>query len=217
MVVALLALFVALGGTSMAALRIGSKQVINNSIRGKDIRNGTLGGLDVKNNRLTGADIKNIRGVDVKDNSLTGADVFEPTLGTVPRAAAVNGLISSHQVKAKDDGPDVPILSAGGFQFLLHCNLGAANGSHIVIKNVSAGDDSLVDDNVNGDDDGDFNQGEEDNVNYSESGTDNIENSAFSAMSSRGRAIHGQSAILTSPSGFAGRPDCVGSVSVQGG
>ncbi len=220
MAVALLALFVALGGTSMAALRIGSRQIINNSVRGKDIRNGTLGGRDVKNNRLTGADIKGIRGVDVNDNSLTGADVLESSLGTVPsavRAASVPGLATSRQVKATDDGPDVPILSAGGFQFLLHCNLGAAAGSHIVIKNVNAGDDSAVDDNVNGDDDADFNQGEEDNVNYSQAGTDDIENSVFSAVGSKGSAIHGQSALMTSPSGFPGTPDCVASVSVQGG
>src|SRR3954453_21547145 len=145
MAVALIALFVALGGTSLAALRIGSREIVNNSVRGKDIRNGTLGGRDVKNNRLTGADIKGIRGVDVKDDSLTGADVLESSLGSVPnaaRAASVTGFTNSRQVKATDDGADVPIVSAGGFQFLLHCNLGAAAGSHIVIRNVSAGDDS---------------------------------------------------------------------------
>jgi hypothetical protein len=70
---------------------------------------------------------------------------------------------------------------------------------------------------MNGDEDSDFNLGEERNVNYSDTGTDGIENSAFSAVGSRGSAIHGQSVILTTPSGFAGGPDCVGSVSVQGG
>jgi hypothetical protein len=220
MAVALIALFVALGGTSLAALRIGTRQIVDNSVRGKDIRNGTLGGRDVKNNRLTGADVKGIRGVDVNDNSLTGADVLESSLGLVPRAiraAGVSGLSNSRQVRAIDDGPDVPILSAGGFQFLLHCNLGAALGSHIVIKNLSAGDDSQLDDNVNGDDDPDFNEGEEANVDYSETGSADIENSAFSAVGSKGSAIHGQAAILTSPSGFRGSPDCVGTLSVQGG
>lgn len=216
MVVALLALFVALGGSSLAALRIGSRQIVNNSVRGVDVRNGTLGGRDVKNNKLTGADIKNVRGVDVRDDSLTGADVLESSLGTVLRASTVNGLQNSRQVKAVDDGPDVPILSAGGFQFLLHCNLGAA-ASQIVIRNVSAGDDSQVDDNLNGATDPDFNEGDELGVNFSSTGTDDIENSAFSAIGSKVAAIHGQSAILTTPTGFAGAPDCVGSVSVQGG
>ena len=220
MVVALLALFVALGGTSFAALRIGSRQIINNSVRGKDVRNGTLGGRDVKNNRLTGADVKGIRGVDVNDNSLTGADVLESSLGAVPtaiRAAVVDGLQNSRQARATDGGSDVPLLSSGGFQFLVHCDLSNANTSRIVIKNVSAGDDSQLDDNINGDEDHDFDQGSENNVNYSDGATDNIENSAFSALGSKGSAIHGQSAILTTPGGFPGEPDCVGSVSVQGG
>jgi hypothetical protein len=217
MAVALLALFVALGGTSLAALRVGSRQIVNNSVRGVDIRNGTIRGRDVKNNKLTGADVKGIRGVDVNDNSLTGADVLEPSLGTVPNAAAVNGLRNSRQVKATDGGADVPIVSAGGFQFLVHCDLSNANTSRIVIRNVSAGDDSQLDDNINGDEDHDFDQGQADNVNYSDGAADNIENSAFSAIGSKGGAIHGQSAILTTPTGFPGTPDCVGSVSVQGG
>ena len=219
MAVALLALFVALGGTSLAALRIGSRQIVNNSVRGKDIRNGTLGGRDVKNNRLTGADIKGIRGVDVNDDSLTGADVLESSLGRVPRAVqavVVTGLQNSRQVKAADGGPDVAILTAGGFRFLVHCDLSNANTSRIVIENVSAGNDSQLDDNVNGDEDHDFDEGQEDNVNYSDGADDNIENSAFSAAGSKGSAIHGQSAILTTPTGFPGTPDCVGSVSVQG-
>ena len=57
-IVSLIALFVALGGSSYAALRIGSKQIANNSVRG----------------------------VDVRDNNLTGKDVRESRLGTVPNA-----------------------------------------------------------------------------------------------------------------------------------
>src|SRR4051794_40239266 len=176
MAVALIALFVALGGTSLAALRIGTRQIVDNSVRGVDVRNGTLGGRDVKNNKLTGADVKGIRGVDVKDDSLTGADVVESSLGTVPGAASVNGLRNSRQVKATDGGADVAVLSAGGFQFLVRCDLSNANTSRIVIRNVSAGDNSQLDDNVNGDEDHDFDQGQEDFVNYSDGATDNIEN-----------------------------------------
>lgn len=57
MVVALIALFIALGGTSYAALRIGSKNIKrgavtsraikNNDVRSKDIRNGTIAERDV--------------------------------------------------------------------------------------------------------------------------------------------------------------------------
>ena len=46
-VVALMALFVALGGTSYAATRIGSKQIKNNSVRGVDIKNRTIKSRDI--------------------------------------------------------------------------------------------------------------------------------------------------------------------------
>lgn len=68
MAVALVALFVALGGVSYAAATIGSAQIKNNSVRGKDIRNSSITGRDVKN------------------ESLGGRDVKESALGKVPRA-----------------------------------------------------------------------------------------------------------------------------------
>ena len=65
---ALIALFIALGGTGYAAATIGSGQIKNNSIRGKDVRN------------------SNLTGKDVKRNSLTGSDIAESRLGKVRRA-----------------------------------------------------------------------------------------------------------------------------------
>ncbi|MDQ3587776.1 MAG: hypothetical protein M3350_11115 [Actinomycetota bacterium] len=58
LVISLVALFVAFGGTSYAALRVGSKQIVNNSVRGKDIRNGTIAARDVKRNGLGGRSVK---------------------------------------------------------------------------------------------------------------------------------------------------------------
>jgi hypothetical protein len=51
-VVAYLALFVALGGTSFAALKIGSAEIRDNSVRGKDVRNNSLTGRDVNERGL---------------------------------------------------------------------------------------------------------------------------------------------------------------------
>lgn len=70
MAVALLALFVALGGSSYAALKINSRQIVNNSVRSKDLRN------------------NDVRSRDVRNNGLTGTDINEDTLGTVPNATA---------------------------------------------------------------------------------------------------------------------------------
>src|SRR3954453_2168813 len=72
MIVALLALFVALGGSSYAAIKVGSKQIVNNSIRGKDVRNGTL------------------RGKDSGKNTYTGKQIKESALGKVPSAASAD-------------------------------------------------------------------------------------------------------------------------------
>lgn len=80
--IALLALFVALGGAGYAAATVGSAQVKNNSLRGKDIRNGTITGRDVRNSGLAGRDVKN--------NSLSGRDIAEGKLGEVPRARSAD-------------------------------------------------------------------------------------------------------------------------------
>jgi hypothetical protein len=65
--VAVLALVLALAGTSYAAVQITSAQIKNGTIKGKDIKDRTITGKDVKDSSLTGA--------DVKDGSLTRADL----------------------------------------------------------------------------------------------------------------------------------------------
>ncbi len=80
MAVALLALFVALGGVSwgVATGTIGTRQIKNNSIRSTDIKNGQVSSRDLRNN--------DVRGKDVRRNTLTGADILESSLGKVPSA-----------------------------------------------------------------------------------------------------------------------------------
>lgn len=67
MVVALTALFLALGGSAYA-LVITGKSIKNNTVTGKDIRNGSL------------------RGKDVHANGLGGRAIKESSLGVVPAA-----------------------------------------------------------------------------------------------------------------------------------
>jgi hypothetical protein len=66
--VAIVALFVALGGTAAAKVLI----------TGADVKNHSLTGVDIKKRSLTGANIAN--------NSLTGKQIKESSLGQVPRA-----------------------------------------------------------------------------------------------------------------------------------
>ncbi len=94
-VLALLALFVALGGSATAAVLITGGSIKNGTIRGIDVRNGGLTGLDVKN------------------NTLVGGDVRESTLGRVP--AATNAVSAQNAANAGTlDGLDSSNLVPGG-------------------------------------------------------------------------------------------------------
>jgi hypothetical protein len=77
-VVATLALFVALGGTSYAVFHTTSRDVVDNTLRSRDVRNNTLRSRDVRERTLRARDL----GLD----SLGSGVVKESALGPVPRA-----------------------------------------------------------------------------------------------------------------------------------
>jgi len=81
-VVATLALFVALGGTSYAVLHVSSDDIVDNSLRSRDVRNGTLLSRDLRD--------RSVRARDVRANVLGTREIRESTLGLVPRAAEAN-------------------------------------------------------------------------------------------------------------------------------
>jgi hypothetical protein len=80
---ATIAVFIALGGSSYAALRITSKDVPKDALTGADIKK--LTGKDVTNNSLTGADVKQLRSADVANGSLLGADFAAGQLPAGPK------------------------------------------------------------------------------------------------------------------------------------
>jgi cytoskeletal protein RodZ len=100
--IALVALFVSLGGTSFAALVITGKNVKNGSLTGTDIKNNSVTGKDVKS--LTGSDIKNgsIGAGDVKSDALTGTQISEGTLGKVPSSANADKATSADKATNAD-------------------------------------------------------------------------------------------------------------------
>jgi hypothetical protein len=83
-VVATLALFIALGGTSYAVLHVGSDDVVDNSLRSRDIRDNSLRSRDISQ--------RTIRAGDIRSNSLGSKVVKEAALGTVPRASDADRL-----------------------------------------------------------------------------------------------------------------------------
>lgn len=114
MIVACLALFVALGGTSFAAVKLSKNSV---------------GQREIKKNGVASSEVKN--------NSLTGADIVESKLGQVPSAAsasnatnaanatnagAVNGqriIKINHKVAAAS--PDTVIFNENGLTITAKC------------------------------------------------------------------------------------------------
>lgn len=85
LLVAIVALFMALGGTSYAALKI----------TGKNVENSSLTGIDVKN--------KSLAEKELKPDTLTGGRIQEATLGTVPSATnADNAINAQTAAKAAD-------------------------------------------------------------------------------------------------------------------
>jgi hypothetical protein len=81
-VVATLALFVALGGGSYAAIKVTGRNVPRDALTGADIKN--LTGRDVRNNSLTGADVARLTTADVANGRLLAED-FAP--GQLPSGA----------------------------------------------------------------------------------------------------------------------------------
>ena len=84
MAVALIALFVSLGGVSygLATGSIDSREIRNNTIRTQDIRNNQVRGRDIRNST--------IQGKDVALDTLTGLDIKESKLGKVPSAGTAD-------------------------------------------------------------------------------------------------------------------------------
>jgi hypothetical protein len=72
-VMATVAVFVALGGSSYAALQVTSKNVPRDALTGADIKN--LTGTDVRNDSLTGVDVKNLRSADIANGQLLAEDL----------------------------------------------------------------------------------------------------------------------------------------------
>ncbi len=78
MVVALIALFVAIGGVSWAAATIGTNDIQNGAVTAKKLHKKSVTRKKIKKNAVNGK--------KVKDDSLTGNDIDESTLYTVPSA-----------------------------------------------------------------------------------------------------------------------------------
>jgi hypothetical protein len=128
MVVACLALTVALGGTSYAAIKlprnsVGSQQLRKNAVVATKLSARSVGPQKLQNNAVSER--------NVKDGSLTGAKIVESTLAQVPsaksadsatNAAAVGGnVVRRFTATVAPGGAEVTVLDLNGFAITLSC------------------------------------------------------------------------------------------------
>lgn len=114
LVISILALFIALGGTATALRgkntvrsddiakgQVKSSDIRSDAVLGRHIRNGEVAGADVNDASITGADLKDasITGADVGADALTGKEVQESSLigvrpygDVIPSGTTVIGL-----------------------------------------------------------------------------------------------------------------------------
>jgi hypothetical protein len=130
MVVALIALFMSLGGVSYGLARnsIDTREIKNNDVRSSDIRNNGIRSRDIRTGNVGGADIRN--------NGVTGTDVLESSLGTVPSAnSASSADVANAAFSTFRD--EVFSLPAGlGPHTVLTLNVPQA-GSYVIIGKLS--------------------------------------------------------------------------------
>lgn len=87
-VIAMLALFLALGGAAYAGTKINGKSIVNRSIGGGKLKNEAITASKIKKGTITAAQIRNetITGAQIKSGSIDARQINSSDLGTVPLA-----------------------------------------------------------------------------------------------------------------------------------
>lgn len=106
LVLSLVALFVALGGTGYAAVKVNGKNIKKGTVTAKQLKNKTITGGKVKNNALTGAQINEsklgtVPSATKADSATSATNAVNATNATNATNAANAGNVSGRQVAAK--------------------------------------------------------------------------------------------------------------------
>jgi hypothetical protein len=126
MIVASVALFAALGGSSYAAAKITGKEIANHTIRGVDVKKRSLGPSTLKL------------------DSVGGAQIDETSLDTVPNADKLDGIDSTGFLKSGQrlfEGTADTVDNFSSGQPLVELN-GVPAGSYLVTAKLTYDDDS---------------------------------------------------------------------------
>ncbi|HWN72512.1 MAG TPA: hypothetical protein VNN15_01750 [Solirubrobacterales bacterium] len=204
LLISILALFVALGGTAWAAHKIGSKE----------IKAGAVNGAKIKNGAVTGAKIA--------PNSVTGKQINESSLGTVPSAEKANSAEtatlaqSATSARTADSaqsaatalnfaryasspivraglGQEVTIMQRGPFSFVGHCVNGGGGSAEAFVTATTSQAGSTFSNAVEAHSEADFDPGEENavgapvaSVGPATNDTEGVQGTNFRALSADG-------------------------------
>jgi hypothetical protein len=98
MVVAMAALFVALGGAAYAANlaknSVGAKQIKTNGVRSAEVQDDAVGAAEIGNNAVGGS--------EVADGAMTGADIQDESLGSLDVDGLGSSDVTDESLKSED-------------------------------------------------------------------------------------------------------------------
>jgi hypothetical protein len=168
MAVALLALFVALGGSAVA---------VSGSINGKVLKRNSVPGNRIKKDTLTGRQIREARLGMVPRAALATAATHADSADKLGQFTAADflkaGSVIPFDVRLANNDPDQTVVQAGPFTVTAHCHLNGAQNVSNVFATTSENDAAIsrVNFQGTGDRDADFDTGEEFAITgYQESG-----------------------------------------------
>jgi hypothetical protein len=103
--ISMIALFIALGGTTYAAVTlpknsVGAKQIKKNAVRAAEIKKKAVGASEIKPNAVAGGDVADgsIGSRDIFDNNLTASDLADNSVGggeAINDSLAANDIVGS--------------------------------------------------------------------------------------------------------------------------
>ena len=147
MIVALVALFVAMGGTTYAVTKLPARSVGTSQLKANAVRTAKIKGRNVTRSRIARNAIDTTL---VSPNALTGADIRESTLGTVKSAekaatagdaATVGGrTVQRFSFNAPEGTGPTLVLNTGGLALTARCDAGPAQS----VTATSAVDNAII-------------------------------------------------------------------------
>jgi len=179
LVVSIIALFVALGGTAWATHKIDSKEIKAGAVTAAKIKNGAVTKAKLANGAVSSAKIA--------PNSVTGKQIDESTLGTVPSASSAASAAtaatattaeransatnaanfdrySNSGVVTAAIGQSVTFMQRGPFSFVGHCVNGGGGAAEAFVTATTSQPGSTFSNVLESHSHADFDPGEENAV-----------------------------------------------------